>query len=109
MRWALASGIVVLVAFELAVAAREGWLTWRTLLPLELCDAAMVLAVITLVAPRRPAAELVYFWAGSGTLLAMLTPELPWNSMAPTSKYVRPGVGAQVTEDFPADETLFIR
>jgi len=79
LRWALAAGIVVLVAFELTVAAREGWLTWKALLPLELCDAAMVLAVITLFAPRRAAAEMVYFWAGSGTLLAMLTPELPWS------------------------------
>ena len=79
LRLALAGGIVVLVAFELAVGAREGWLTWRVLLPLELCDAALVLAVITLLAPRRAAAEIVYFWAGSGTLLAMLTPELPWS------------------------------
>jgi hypothetical integral membrane protein (TIGR02206 family) len=79
VRWALAGGIVLLVAFELAVGAREGWLTWRTFLPLELCDAAMVLAVLTLVWPRRPLAEVVYFWAGSGSLLAMLTPELPWN------------------------------
>lgn len=75
---ALAAGIAGLLAFELLVAAREGWLTWRTLLPLELCDAALVLAVVTLLRPRRAAAEVVYFWAGSGTLLAMLTPELPW-------------------------------
>jgi hypothetical protein len=79
VRWGLAAGIAVLVAFELAVGAREGWLDWRAVLPLELCDAALVLAVITLVSPRRATAEVVYFWAGSGTLLAMLTPELPWN------------------------------
>lgn len=79
MRLVLAATIVLLVALELAVAAREGWLTWRTLLPLELCDAAMVLAVSTLVRPGRRATEVVYFWAGSGSLLAMLTPELPWN------------------------------
>jgi hypothetical integral membrane protein (TIGR02206 family) len=79
VRVALAAGIVVLVAFELSVGHREGWLGWTALLPLELCDAAMVLAVITLIAPRRSTAEVVYFWAGSGTLLAMLTPELPWN------------------------------
>ena len=79
VRRALAAGIVALVTFELAIAAREGWLTWRTLLPLELCDAAMVLAVTALLVPRRAVAELVYFWAGSGSVLAMLTPELPWN------------------------------
>jgi hypothetical integral membrane protein (TIGR02206 family) len=79
VRWTLAAGIVFLVAFELAAGASEGWLGWTAVLPLELCDAALVLAVITLVAPRRAAAEVVYFWAGSGTLLAMLTPELPWS------------------------------
>jgi hypothetical integral membrane protein (TIGR02206 family) len=79
VRRALAAGIVVLVAFEFSVGAREGWLGWTALLPLELCDAALVLAVVTLVAPRRAAAEVVYFWAVSGTLLAMLTPDLPWN------------------------------
>jgi hypothetical integral membrane protein (TIGR02206 family) len=79
VRYGLAAGIVVLVAFELAVGAREGWLTWMTFLPLELCDAAMVLAVITLLWPQQPLVEVVYFWAGSGSLLAMLTPELPWN------------------------------
>jgi hypothetical integral membrane protein (TIGR02206 family) len=79
VRLALAAGIVLLVAFEFSIGAREGWLGWTALLPLELCDAALVLAVLTLVAPRHAAAEVVYFWAGSGTLLAMLTPELPWN------------------------------
>jgi len=78
VRCGLAAGIVGLLAFELAVAAREGWLSWMTLLPLELCDAALVLAVITLLRPKQAPAEVVYFWAGSGTLIAMLTPELPW-------------------------------
>jgi hypothetical integral membrane protein (TIGR02206 family) len=78
VRWVLAAGIVGLLSFELAVASREGWLSWKTVLPLELCDAALVLAVATLLRPRRAPAEIVYFWAGSGTLVAMLTPELPW-------------------------------
>ena len=79
LRVALAAAIVLLVAFELAVAAREGWLTWKTVLPFELCDAAMVLTVATLLRPRRATAEVAWFWAGSGSVLAMLTPDLPWN------------------------------
>ena len=79
VRLALAAGIVVLVVFEFSVGAREGWLGWTAVLPLELCDAALVLAVVTLVVPRRATAEVVYFWAVSGTLLAMLTPELAWS------------------------------
>jgi len=78
VRRTLAGGIVALVAFELAAGVREGWLGWAAVLPLELCDAALVLTVIGLLAPRRAAAEVVYFWAGSGTVLAMLTPELGW-------------------------------
>jgi len=78
VRLTLAAGIVGLLAFELTTAAHEGWLSWRTLLPFELCDAAMLLAVATLARPGRPAAELLYFWAGSGSTLAMLTPELSW-------------------------------
>jgi hypothetical integral membrane protein (TIGR02206 family) len=79
VRLALAAGIVALVAFEFGVGVREGWLGWAALLPLELCDVALVLAVLTLLRPRRGPAEVVYFWAASGTLLAMLTPDLPWN------------------------------
>jgi hypothetical integral membrane protein (TIGR02206 family) len=78
VRLGLAVAIVALVAFELSVGAREGWLGWRALLPLELCDAALVLAVVALAVPRRATSEVVYFWAVSGTVLAMLTPELAW-------------------------------
>ncbi len=78
VRYALFASIALVLAFELGIGAREGWLTWRTLLPLHLCDAAMVLALLTLAWPRAAAAELLYFWAASGSSLAMLTPDLPW-------------------------------
>jgi hypothetical integral membrane protein (TIGR02206 family) len=78
VRASLFAGIGLLLAFEVSIGAREGWLTWRTLLPLHLCDAAMVLALLTLVWPRPLAAELLYFWAAAGSTLAMLTPDLPW-------------------------------
>jgi len=79
VRLALALLIVVLVGFEMAMAAREGWLTWRLLLPLELCDAALVLAFVALLVPRRVLAEVLYFWTAAGSLLAMLTPIVPWS------------------------------
>jgi hypothetical integral membrane protein (TIGR02206 family) len=78
VRGLLFLGIGLLLALELGIGAREGWLTWRMLLPLELCDAAMVLALLCLARPQQRAAELLYFWASSGSVLAMLTPELPW-------------------------------
>ncbi len=79
VRLALAAAIAVLVVFEFSVGLREGWLGWAAVLPLELCDAALVLAVITLLVPRRATAEVVYFWAVSGSVLAMLTPDLAWD------------------------------
>ncbi len=79
VRFVLAALTTALVAFELETAAREGWLGWTTVLPLELCDAAMVLAVLTLLRPRRWAAEVVYFWSCSGSVIALLTPDLRWD------------------------------
>jgi hypothetical integral membrane protein (TIGR02206 family) len=78
VRYSLFAAIALVLAFELGIGAREGWLTWRTLLPLHLCDAAMVLALLTLLWPRVATAEILYFWAASGSTLAMLTPDLPW-------------------------------
>jgi hypothetical integral membrane protein (TIGR02206 family) len=78
VRWVLFLVLALVLAFELAVWAREEWLTWRVLLPLQLCDAAMVLAFVSLAWPRRVVVEVLYFWACSGSALAMLTPELPW-------------------------------
>ena len=79
VRWGLTAGILALLALELWRAARDGWFRWTTFLPLELCDAAMLLAVVTLLRPRPAPAELLYFWAGAGSTLAMLTPDLPWS------------------------------
>jgi len=77
-RLGLASSIVLLVGFEMAMAVREGWFDWRLFLPLELCDVALVLAVVALLVPRRPLAEVLYFWTAAGSVLAMLTPIVRW-------------------------------
>jgi len=74
VRLALALAIVLLVAFEVTMALREGWFDWRIFVPLELCDAAIVLAIAGLLAPRPRLAEVLYFWTGAGSVLAMLTP-----------------------------------
>jgi len=79
VRVAIALLIVLLIAFEMAMAVREGWFDWRIFVPFELCDAALVLAVFTLLVPRRPLAEVLYFWTASGSVLAMLTPIVPWS------------------------------
>ncbi len=76
VRLTLASMLLGLLAGELALAWRGGWLTWTTVLPLQLCDLAVLLAAYGLVTLDRRVIDLLYFWAGSGTLLATLTPDL---------------------------------
>ena len=78
VRGGLFAAIALLLLAHLGIGVKEGWLTLPMLLPLELCDAAMVLALVSLVWPRRAAVEILYFWAATGSVLAMLTPELPW-------------------------------
>lgn len=72
---------VVLVGNEIltrvVLVADRGW-RWETDLPLQLSDAALVVAAVALWMPRPPllAVELTYYWAFSATLQAMITPDL---------------------------------
>jgi len=76
VRRALAGLILLLAAFELARGAQEGWLTLENLLPLHLCDLAMLLAVYSLLKRARAVTEVLWYWAGAGTLVAMVTPDV---------------------------------
>ncbi len=51
---------------------------WYELLPLQLCDWAMIVIIIALVTGRRRWFEVAYFWGIGGTLQALLTPNLPF-------------------------------
>jgi hypothetical integral membrane protein (TIGR02206 family) len=44
--------------------------------PLHLCDFLVFMAAFALVTQHPLACELLYFWASTGTLLAMVTPDL---------------------------------
>ena len=46
-------------------------------LPLQLCDAAILIAALALWTRHRLLAEVTYFWGLAGTVQALLTPELP--------------------------------
>ncbi len=58
-----------------AVEALHGT-SWRAIAPLHLCDLAVFVGAAALFTRRQQAFELLYFWGLTGTLLAMLTPEL---------------------------------
>jgi hypothetical integral membrane protein (TIGR02206 family) len=70
-----------LAGFLLAGAAGYVLAEWRLgvlspgdFLPLHLCDFAIFVAAFALLARRPGAVELVWFWALTGTLVAVLTP-----------------------------------
>ena len=54
----------------------RGWISPHTILPMDLCDWATVATIATLLRPNVRSYELAYFWAFSGTLQALVTPEL---------------------------------
>jgi hypothetical integral membrane protein (TIGR02206 family) len=76
IRYGLAGLLLAIISFEMAMGVAGGWLTWQNVLPLQLCDLALLLAIYTLITRDRRAAELLYFWAVAGSGMAMLTPDL---------------------------------
>ncbi len=78
-RLARALAILILAGFvaeHAAYLARGTW-TARVNLPLQLSDAVTLVAIAALWTPRAGLpAELVYFWALSASLQAVLTPDL---------------------------------
>lgn len=55
---------------------RWGALPWQSTLPMQMCDWAMVVIVVTLASGNRRWFEVAYFWGIGGTLQAVLTPNL---------------------------------
>jgi hypothetical integral membrane protein (TIGR02206 family) len=81
--WAVRAGrglaVVILAGFaceQLTYALRGDW-TARVNLPLQLSDAVTLVSVVALWRPESALlVELVYFWAFSASLQAVLTPDL---------------------------------
>lgn len=70
---------VVLAGFTIAYVralASEGPVSVWDLVPLHLCDFLILVAAFALATLHPAACELLYFWAGTGALLATLTPDL---------------------------------
>jgi hypothetical integral membrane protein (TIGR02206 family) len=76
LRGALAAALVFATAATLFFWSREHPLTVWDFLPLHLCDFLILVAVFALLARSLAACELLYFWAGAGTLLALFSPDL---------------------------------
>lgn len=76
VRFGLAALLVGGTAAYLIAEALAGRLSVWDFLPLHLCDFAIFVAAYALLTRNRGAAELVWFWAMSGTVLAILTPDV---------------------------------
>lgn len=73
---ALAVLLLSATALYIAIELASGEATLWSFLPFHLCDLAIFVAVIALFTRDRLACETVYSWGFSGTLLAMVTPDL---------------------------------
>src|SRR4051812_44495412 len=60
----------------LIVARNFGVDRWYKLLPLQLCDWAMIVIIVALWTGNRRWLEIAYFWGIGGTLQAIITPNL---------------------------------
>ena len=55
---------------------RQGEQTWQEMLPMQMCDWAMVVIMVALWTARPFWFEVAYFWGIGGTLQAVITPNL---------------------------------
>lgn len=76
VRAALALGLLGPTTVFLVQASQRHDLRWWDFAPLHLCDMAIFVAVFALLSLRPLAAETLYFWAGAGTLVAMISPDV---------------------------------
>jgi hypothetical integral membrane protein (TIGR02206 family) len=74
VRIGLAVFLVVATTFHVFWAIEHRPVTVWEFLPLHLCDLCIFVALYALATKQRLAAETLYFWTCSGTLLAMVMP-----------------------------------
>ena len=76
VRFVLAGLLVMGMLAFVTVEVAHGKAPLVDYLPLHLCDMALFIAVWALLTRSVAVVEVLYAWAGSGTVLAMITPEL---------------------------------
>src|SRR4029450_5086486 len=74
---ALLSAVLVINYIAYLIFVRShGILSWRQMLPLQLCDWGMVVVIVAMWTGNQRWFEVPYFWGIGGTLQAVLTPNL---------------------------------
>ncbi len=86
IRWLFIIFLVGSKVADLGILFRDGEFGLETVLPMHLCDWALVVAIVTLVCPNQATFELCYFWALGGTAQAVLTPDV--SSQFPDPRFI---------------------
>lgn len=74
--YAISAILILNYAVYLVFTRSFGELTWAQMLPMQMCDWAMVVVMVTLWTCNHRWFEVAYFWGIGGTLQAVLTPNL---------------------------------
>ena len=72
----LSAMLVVNYIVYLVFIRSHGAVDWRQMLPLQMCDWGMVVAIVAMWTGNQRWFEVAYFWGIGGTLQAVLTPNL---------------------------------
>src|SRR2546423_9694293 len=75
---ALSLTLVVNYFVYLSLVGQFGAVSWEQVLPMQLCDWAMVVIIVAMWTRRPRWFEVAYFWGIGGTVQALLTPNLPY-------------------------------
>jgi hypothetical integral membrane protein (TIGR02206 family) len=70
------AGLLLALTVEALVSERLVGTPWGDLAPFHLCDMAIFVGLFALITRAPLACEVLYFWAGAGTLLALITPDV---------------------------------
>lgn len=94
VRFSVAGALLADTALFYAWQATHHQISFPDHLPLELCDASLVLTIVTLFTLKPLAFDLAYYWALAGASMAMLTPNLwePFPSFGGVQFFVAHGL-----------------
>jgi hypothetical integral membrane protein (TIGR02206 family) len=78
IRLTISSLLLINYVAYLFVARQFGVAAWQKMLPMQLCDWAMIVIIGALWSGNRRWLEVAYFWGIGGTLQAIITPNLQY-------------------------------
>jgi hypothetical integral membrane protein (TIGR02206 family) len=94
LRFALAAALAMNGLVWYGYLAFRGWLKFPESLPLELCDATLLVTIAALITLDRLSFDLAWYGALAGTSMALLTPDLwePFPSFSTVQFFIAHGL-----------------